>query len=202
MDNSTLLRTATDLVRAMNKVADDSLPEEIAEIVKTHSAGAAIAGVAGGWVPGVGGTAAVVIAAGFVWTMYGRVNGKIELPFSENIIKSVGSGIATNLAAYAVGSIALSAAFSFFPGVGSVGASVIVGGTCYALTLASGIVYLKILTRVFQAGHDPTAMSAENLQEIAKTVIQSENMKEMMKEAKKEYKAAKERGDFDEEPEK
>lgn len=35
--------------------------------------------------------------------MYLRINSKLGLSFAENVIKSVGSGVATNLAGYAVG---------------------------------------------------------------------------------------------------
>jgi hypothetical protein len=200
MDNSRLLDAAIELVKVMDKVMDDSLPRDIADIVKSHAKGAAIAGVAGGWIPGVGGTVAIAISAGFVWTMYGRINGKIDLPFSQNIMKSVASGIATNLAGYAVGSIAISTAFSFLPGLGNFGASVIAGGTGYAITLASGFVYLKILTSIFTAGKDPTSITAEHLQEVAKKVVQNEDIKVVMKEAKEEYKSAKARGEIQEEP--
>jgi hypothetical protein len=55
--------------------------------------------VASGWVPGFGGLAAAGISARFIWTMYGRINSKIGLPFSENVVKSIATGIATNLAA-------------------------------------------------------------------------------------------------------
>jgi hypothetical protein len=200
MDNTRLLEAAIELAKVMDKAVDDSLPSDIADIVKSHSKGAAIAGVAGGWIPGVGGTAAVAISAGFVWTMYGRINSKIDLPFSENIMKSVASGIATNLAGYAVASIAISTAFSLFPGLGNVSASVIAGSTCYALALASGFVYLKILTSIFKAGKDPTSITAENLKEVAKKVVQNEDIRVVMKEAKEEYKSAKARGEMQEEP--
>lgn len=199
MDNRRLLDAAIELVKAMDKAMDDSLPREIADIVKTHSKGAAIAAVASGWIPGVGATTAVVISAGFVWTMYGRINSKIDLPLSENIIKSVASGIATNLAAYAIGSIVFSTVFSLLPGLGSVASAAIAGGTCYALTLASGFIYLKILTNVFKSGKDPSSMTAEKLKKVAKTVVENEDIKAVMKEAKEAYKAAKDRGEIQKE---
>ncbi len=199
MDNSRLLDAAVALVKAMDKTVDDSLPGEIAEIVKFHSKGAAVAALASGWIPGVGATAAVTISAGFVWTMYSRINGKIDLPITENIVKSIASGVATNLAAYAVGSVVFATAFSLFPGLGNVASAAIIGGTCYALTLASGFVYLKILTNVFTSGKDPSAMTAENLKKMAKTVTENEDIKAVMKEAKDAFKAAKERGEIQEE---
>ena len=196
MDNSILFHAASELIKTMDKAVDDSLPKDIADIVKFHSKGAAISGIASGWVPGIGAAAAVTVSAGFVWTMYGRINAKIDLPFSKNIIKSVASGIATNLASYAIGGIAISTVFSLLPGLGTTGAVVIAGGTCYALTLASGYVYLKVLNRVFKAGNDPISMTAEKLKKVAKTVVENEDIKAVMKEAKKGYKDVRTHGEI------
>lgn len=200
MDNSQLLDAAKALVEAMDKTIDDSLPMAIAEIVKFHSKGAAVAALASGWIPGAGATAAVAISAGFVWTMYGRINVKIDLPLTEHVVKSVASAVATNIAAYAVGSVVFATAFSLLPGLGNVASAAIVGGTCYALTLASGFVYLKILTNVFKSGKDPSSMTADTLKKFAKTVTENENIKAIIKEAKEAFKTAKDRGEITEEP--
>ena len=199
MQDGRLVNAAFELVKILDKAADDSLPKEIADIVKSHSKGAAISAIASGWIPGVGGAAAVTVSAGFVWAMYGRINSKIDLPLSENVIKSVASGVATNLAAYAAAGIALATVSSILPGLGSVGASATAGITCYSLTMASGFVYLKILTRIFKAGNDPTTMTAEQLKKTARTVTETENIKEVMKEARKAYKTAKEKGEMEKE---
>lgn len=187
MSDKHILEAAEKLVHALNKAVDENLPAEIADIVKTHSAGAAAAGVASGWIPGAGGLAAAGICAGFIWTMYGRINSKIGLPLTENVVKSIGTGIATNLAAYFVGGLITSTVFSILPGIGSVGASVVVGGTSYALTLASGYVYLKALTNLFLSGHDPTTMDADSIKRAADHVVANENMKTVISDAKSSY---------------
>lgn len=196
MTEQILHKAAHFLLESMDKAVDGELPTKIAKIVKFCSKGAAIAGVASGWIPGAGGTAAVVVSAGFVWTMYAQINSAIGLPLSQNIIKSLASGVATNIAASAIGSIALTTALSFIPGLGSFAASAIAGGTCYALTLASGFVYLKILTKLFQAGKDPTSMTAEDLKQTAQTVVEQEDIKSVMKESKESYKSAKASGEI------
>jgi len=122
--------------------------------------------------------------------MYVRINNKIELPFSENVIKTVASGIVTNLAAGVIGGLVMSTALSFLPGIGNVGASVVVGGICYAVTLTAGFVYLKTLTIIFKGKADPTTLTAEDLKGIAKSVVENEDIKSVMKEAKKEYVAS------------
>ncbi|HET8796553.1 MAG TPA: hypothetical protein VFO89_02635 [Thermoanaerobaculia bacterium] len=186
--NHHIFHAAKELVHALNRAVDENLPAEIAEIVKTHSAGAAAASVAAGWIPGAGGLAAAGICATFVWTMYGRINSKIGLPLAENLVKSLATGVATNLAAGLVGALVVQTLVSFFPGLGSVAAATIAGGTGYALTLASGYVYLKLLTKLFLGGNDPTKMDESSLKEAASRVAASENMKDVMSSAKADYK--------------
>lgn len=192
-----LLRQAKKLVFAMDHAADRGLPNEIAEIVKFHSKGAAAAALAAGWIPGAGGTAAVLTSAGFIWSMYGRIGSKIGLPFSKNVLKSLASGVATNLAAYVVGGIALSTAFSFVPGLGSVGASIVVGAVCYALTLASGYVYLKIMTNLFKKGIDLSSVTEQQLKEMAAAVAKESDVRQVLKAAKEDFQKRKKKGEFD-----
>jgi hypothetical protein len=176
-----LLEQATKLLEAMDKTADDNLPQNIADIVKFHSKGAAVGAIAAGWVPGFGGVAATFACAGFIWSMYARIGTEIDLPISKNILKTLASGVATNIASSVVGTIALSTLFSLIPGIGSIGAVVIMGGTCYAMTLASGYVYLKIMTKLFTKGIDPTTVSEQELKNIAKTVVSDRDVKEVIK---------------------
>jgi uncharacterized protein (DUF697 family) len=171
----------------MGKMVDESMPRELAEIVKFHSAAAAAAALASGWIPGAGALAAVTISAGFVWSMYARIGAKIGLPFSHNVLKSLASGVATNLAANVVGALALSTIISFVPGLGSVGASVIAGATCYALTLGSGYIYLKVMTMLFAKGVCPSSLSEKELQAMAASVAKDSDVRAVMKEAKSDF---------------
>jgi uncharacterized protein (DUF697 family) len=191
-----LLGQATQLLEAMDKTVDDTLPQEIAEIVKFHSKGSAVSALGSAWIPGAGGAAATVACVGFIWSMYGRIGSEIDLPFSKNVLKSLASGVATNIASYVVGMIALSTAFSFVPGLGNVGASVVMGGVCYAMTLASGYVYLKIMTQLFSQGIDPTTLSEQELKNIAKDVASDSDIKDVIRGAKAEFKAQEEKGEF------
>ena len=191
------LGQASKLLEAMDKTVDKNLPYSIAEIVKFHSKGAAASALASAWVPGAGGAAAVLASAGFIWTMYGRIGAEIDLPISKNILKSLASGVATNIASAVVTAIALSTAFSLVPGIGSIGSSVIMAGVCYAMTLASGYVYLKIMTNLFNQGIDPTTLSENELKNMAKKVARDNDVKEVIKAAKKDFKSKREQGEFD-----
>jgi uncharacterized protein (DUF697 family) len=191
-----LLREAKHLVEAMDNEVDDVLPHEIAEIVKFHSKGAAAAALASAWIPGAGGTVAVTISAGFIWSMYGRIGEKIGLPFGSNVLKSLASGVATNLASAIVGTIVLSTALSLIPGLGSIGASVIGGATCYALTLASGYIYLKIMTKIFQGRVNLSTVSEEDLKEMAASAAKESDVQEVIKSAKADFHTRKQKGEF------
>ena len=183
-----LFDTAKELVIKVDKIVDDKLPNELVEIIKFHSKGAAGAGIASGWIPGAGGLALAGVTAGFVWSMYGRINKLLGIPFSENLVKSLASGVATNLASYVVASVVVSTCLSFIPGIGSLGATAIVGATSYALTLASGYVYMKVLIGLAKLeGLDN--INEDILKREAEYVIQNSDIDQILKEAKKGYKA-------------
>ena len=193
-----LVDQTRDMIKALNhmrqiaggldQIVDENLPYQIADIVKFHSKGAAAAAVGSAWIPGAGGAAAILASAGFIWSMYARIGSEINLPMSENILKTLGSGVATNLASGMAASWVMSSVFSLFPGIGSIGASVVMGGTCYALTLASGYVYLKIMTALFISGVDPTKMSEQELNNMAKNIANDSDVKDVMNTARQAYK--------------
>ena len=56
--------------------------------------------------------------------MYIRINNKIGLSFSKNVMKTIGAGVATNLAGY-VAMSGLASAIKFLPGVGTVTAALL-----------------------------------------------------------------------------
>jgi len=183
-----LAKLLARVLKEANKEVDRQFPDRVANIVKTHSTGAAAAAVASGWVPGVGAMAAATISAGFIWTMYGKINSECRIPFTENVMKSLASGVATNLVAYVAGGLVISTAFSFFPGLGSVGASVIIGATCYALTLVSGGIYIKLLTTMIKEGVDPMKVQEAELKRRAQQEADSMDVGAALKQAKSAYK--------------
>lgn len=163
--------------------------EEIEEIINIHSIGSAASGLAAGWIPGAGGVAAVMASAGFIWSMYYRINKRLGIPIAKTIVKSLASAILTNLAGAAitlVGGAIVATALSL-TGVGNVASSLIMAGLNYAVVMVSGIIYLKLLTGLFRAGKDPTNISFEELKSEADNVIRHENINQMLKDSKNEY---------------
>mgnify|MGYP000000196235 FL=1 len=176
-----LLETSYDLLQAMDKTADACLPREITDVVKLHSKLA----VASAWIPVPG--ADMAAGAANIWGMYIRINKNIGVPFGENVMKSIGSGVATNLASYiAMSSVA--SAIKFIPGIGSIGGAVLMSASIYALTLAAGWVYLKALCAVAQK--KGANFTAADISKAVNTFLKDKSIiKEFINSAKKSYKA-------------
>lgn len=173
--------------------------KEISSIVESHSVGSALASLASGWLPGVGATIATVAGAGFIWSMYYRINEKLGIPFKKNVVKSLATAIGTNLVVYAasaVGAVVLSTALSFLPGIGNFAASAIMAGFGFVVAWTSGLVYVKVLSRFAHAKADFNNITEAELKSAAEDVIAHEDIKGMMKEAKSQFRKAKDRGDI------
>ena len=175
-----LLKSAVKLVQLMDKTADKNLPQEIANVVKLHSKLA----VGSSFIPVPG--ADIAAGAASIWGMYVRINSKLGIPFGENVMKSIGSGVATNLAGYAA-MTGVASALKFIPGIGTIGGAVIMAASMYGITLASGWIYLQALSALAQR-----SSKNFNAQDISKAVNdflkEKSVIKEFINEAKKSYK--------------
>ena len=175
-----LLKSAVKLVQLMDKTADKNLPQEIANVVKLHSKLA----VGSSFIPVPG--ADIAAGAASIWGMYVRINSKLGIPFGENVMKSIGSGVATNLAGYAA-MTGVASALKFIPGIGTIGGAVIMAASMYGITLASGWIYLQALSALAQRSGKNF-----NAQDITKAVSdflkEKSVIKEFINEAKKSYK--------------
>lgn len=105
--------------------------------------------------------------------------------FSTNIFKSVASGIIANLSAYAVG-LTIGERLKFLPGVGTLVGAAIDIAILYALTVTSAYIYIKALTAIAKkklTSEDALGAEVERVLNEDK-----EEIKAIMKEAKKSYK--------------
>ena len=174
-----LLKVSIKLVQALDKGADEMLPQQIVEIVKLHSKLA----VGSSFIPIPG--LDMAGAAGSIWSMYIRINQKIGIPFKENVIKSLASGVATNLAGYlAVSGVA--SALKLIPGIGTVAGAIVMTAASYAATLASGWLYLKALSIAAQKGGSFTINDVN--QAMSSLFKDKGTIKEFINSAKEEYK--------------
>ena len=118
--------------------------------------------------------------------MYGRINSKLGFTIKDNVLKTIASGVATNLASYlAVSGVA--SAMKLIPGIGSIGGAIVMSASLYAVTLASGYVYLKALLLLAQQ-KGPQMKDLSGLGEAINTALKDSNLSEFISEAKKEYK--------------
>lgn len=164
----------------MDKAADESLPTEIANVVKLHSKIA----VGSAWIPIPG--ADMAAGAANIWGMYARVNNKLGLPFGENVMKSIGSGVATNLASYLALS-GVASALKFIPGVGSVGGAMLMSASLYGVTLASGWVYLQALCAL--AEKKGSSFNVSDISNAVNIVLHDKStIQDFINAAKKAYK--------------
>lgn len=178
--DKTLLKSAIKLIKLLDKTADETLPQEIANVVKLHSKLA----VASSWIPVPG--ADIAAGAASIWGMYLRINGKIGLSVADNAIKTIGSGVATNLAGYAAAS-GVASALKFIPGIGTIGGAIIMSATQYAMTLASGYVYLQALTIL--AEKSGGSLDTSQIGNAVKEVLKEKGViKDFIEAAKKSYK--------------
>lgn len=174
------MNVSLELVKLLDKAADTALPGEIVDIVKVHSKLA----VGSAWIPVPG--ADVAAGAVTIWTMYGRINGKIGVSVKENVLKTIGAGVATNLASYAAMS-GVASAMKFIPGIGSVGGALIMSASLYAITLVSGWVYLKALCLMAQ--RQGQGINADDFKKAIDEVLSNQEViKNLLNVAKKEYK--------------
>lgn len=177
-----LLRSAVELTQALNKTVDENLPNKLADIVKTHAALA----VASAFIPIPG--ADVAAAAANVWGMYARINKELSLPFGENIIKSVAAGVVTNMGAAAASILVVGSIFKFVPGLGTIGGAAVMGTTIYAVTIASGIVYMKAITKLLSS-EKKVEFTESDLKSATDEVLKDKDtIKTILKEGKEDYK--------------
>lgn len=177
-----ILNVAIEFVKAMDKATDDLLPEKIASIVKWHSRGA----TAAAFIPIPG--ADLIGGATAIWGMYLRINKEAGIKISENIMKTVASGVCTNLLAYAA-AVAVGSLLKFIPGIGTVTGSLIMAGTLYGVTLASGYVYLKVLTSIAKKDGSLSHIDANKLKSHLNSFISNNkgDIKDIIKEGRKNY---------------
>ncbi|MGB7439863.1 MAG: hypothetical protein WA919_02250 [Coleofasciculaceae cyanobacterium] len=179
-----LTQAAVELVNALNRVADENLPGKLAGMVKLH------AGIAVGCIfvpiPGAG----LLAAAGNTWTMYVRINRELELPFAENIVRSLATGVLTNLASNAaiLAVFGLGAALKFLPGPGTVASYAVLSATVYGVTIAAGYVYMKALATLL-AEKGAGQVDESDLKVVVDEVLHSdkESIQSIFKSAKEGY---------------
>ena len=111
---------------------------------------------------------------------------KLGIPFGENIMKSIGSGVATNLASY-LAMTGVASAIKFIPGIGSLGGAILMSASLYAVTLAAGWIYLQALCTL--AEKKGNTFNASDITQAVNDILRQKSViKDFINEAKKAYK--------------
>ena len=92
-DTNKLNSTIENLVSIINGQGGSVSAEELNKLVKSHAAGASASMIASGAIPGVGSTIAAGIEIGFVWSMYYRICGRLNIDIRKNVLKTLGSAL-------------------------------------------------------------------------------------------------------------
>lgn len=148
-----------------DNASEGYMSRKVLDIVKSSVSDASWAGLTDA-IPGVGTTINVGALAAITWKMYYDINDALGISFSENILKSVASGIGSNLAAYGVNT-----ALSYVPIIGNIMSAV--GGiiTNRTALYSSALVYVNFLSLMADSGD----YSEENLRRIMNNELQSTN---------------------------
>ena len=175
---------------------DKTMSQDLAEIVKTHALGAAASGIGVAWLPGVGSGAALAAMAGFIWTMYFRINYRLGLKFSKVAMKSLASAVLSNLmqgAVSVVGSVALATVLSL-TGIGNAASSLIMAALDCSVVMVGGILYLKLLNGLMGAGTDPSEMTPREIEIKMDDVMKGENIESLLRNESRKYKEGRKNG--------
>ena len=175
--NTVLMKLDPSMVS--NPYALQAIRSNLNSIIVQHSVTAAVAGMAGGILPGIGGILGCITSGGAIWSMYYRICKELGIGIQQNILKALGSAVTSNIATQIGGVIILDLALSFVPGV----AIPVCGAACYGVTYLAGYLFIKMIVDIFGAGGNPDSMTEEELKAAAEKASRTVNCKDVYSEA-------------------
>jgi len=173
--NPALYPVAIMAVKSLDKEMRSTLPDEIVNCIQMHAG----LSVASSCIP-VGGLDVAALTAN-IWTMYVRINNKLGISFSENMMKSIGSAVVANLTSN-LALTGVGAALKYIPLFGTVAGSLIMGASMYGATIAAAWIYLMAIVNWVKKGKG----SGDDLKSSVNDVIKQNKNKidEIIKDAK------------------
>ena len=151
------------IAKGVDGVAVDIVGQKVANVVKKHANTVTLSGLADGIPLGAAVSSTMLVAS--VWKMYYDINNILGISFSENFLKSVASGVASNLVGTGV-SVAghtVANAISAVPVAGTVIAATAGAATNRMACYSQATTYLKLLNKIVETGGD---FSEESLQTV------------------------------------
>jgi elongation factor Tu len=132
-----------------SEIMSDTLPERILEVVELHKKIVMGTNIAQSFVPGANVIEMPVLVAS-LWKMYYDINNVLGISISENVGKSLTSGILTNLTSAGAMTI-VSEGVKLIPGAGWLVSYAINTAAKTALIYGSAYLYLNALTTMYEA---------------------------------------------------
>ncbi len=192
-----LLLALKELERALKGSLSGRQIDNIVSKISSFAIYSAIAGTASAFT-GIGSIIAILTQTGLVWGLYVMINKELGISMKEETVKFIASAMLTNLVcnagAYLVTCIAawiLSLFPIFAPATFVIGA--VLG---YVLIYISAVVYIKLLTEVMNTTGTYQLGQNDDTKSKIKNVVDSTNVKEIIKEAREEFRKAEKRGDL------
>ena len=140
--------------------------------------------------PGGGSVVLTAASVAAIWGMYVKINKVLGISISENTLKSLASAILTNIVAGAgayIVALAATAIISLIPGLHflAVPAEAMIA---YIAVFASGILYIKFLTKLFHAkGGFDIDNSGDDIDPLLRDVIRETDIRSVISETKNSY---------------
>ena len=198
MKVSTLLMAAyLELVKASNGIIEDSKIGPLSSTIHKYAIYSAVS-ASFSLAPGIGAIVTALSQTGLVWGTYVAINKELGISLKENVLKFIGAAMLTNLATNAGSALIayLGAAILAFIPLGNLLSVGLMGAIGYILIYASAILYLKLLTNVMKAKGNYEMDESERTKNIIKSVVEEANIKDIFKEGKENFDAAKKSGEF------
>lgn len=189
MMNAVMLTTAVKgLNNSMRDLGVEVDARNIGDIVVQHAVAGAAAGAAAAVVPGAGALIAVGAAGSSVLAMYVRLAKEMNVKLGNGVLKALASAVVADISATVIGNLGLAAAISFIPGVGSMSAGMLAGISNFGVVYLAAYIFIKTLSSLFASKKDISTMSSADLTKMMKDMAGTINQKEILKEAKQQYK--------------
>jgi uncharacterized protein (DUF697 family) len=160
----------------------DDVGSKIEEILLTHCGLTAASGLIP--IPGVD----IAASAANIWTMYLRLNKTLNISFGDNIIKTLASGVASNLGAVVAGTLIVGSLLKFIPVIGTIPGAAMVAATGFGVTYVAGLIYLNAIVALAERKGWSNITEQDLKKETEEKMKDKEAMKDMINSAKDLYK--------------
>jgi uncharacterized protein (DUF697 family) len=128
---------------------NDETSKHLEHIVIEH----ALLASGAAFIPVPGADVAAIVA--IIWVMYARINDALGISLTENVLKSIASGVVANVVSV-IPSVALAIAaevvLKFFPGLGTAGGVAVGVAANVILLYVAGMVYIQSIKVLAKSG--------------------------------------------------